>query len=218
MAATPTTRLASDRYDARLNEILLSSAQIFAEKGFHNASMRDIARATRTSLAGLYYYFQTKEELLYLISCFAFDQVTELLAQHLSEYSDPREKLRFFVFNHLHFFIRHWNETKVLAHEADSLHGKYFDEIMDKKRRYVTRIERILTELQQHIPESRRKDARLSALCLLGMMNWIYTWYNPKKDANIHKLADVMASLFLDGFDSTKASSPASGPFQEQRL
>ncbi len=217
MVAKQSTRVVSERYDARLNEILRISAQVFAEKGFHNASMRDIARATRTSLAGLYYYFRTKEELLYLISRYAFDQVTELLEQHLSEYSDPREKLRFFVFNHLHFFIRHWNETKVLAHDAESLQGKYFDEIIEKKRRYVALIEQILNEVQQQASQSRCKDARLSALCLLGMMNWIYTWYNPKKDTNIHRLADVMASLFLDGFESRTATMPLA-PFQEQRL
>ena len=216
MAPIETTRLASERYDARLNEILRVSAHVFAEKGFHNASMRDIARAARTSLSGLYYYFRTKEELLYLISSYAFDQVTELLEQQLSEYSDPREKLRFFVFNHLHFFIRHWNETKVLAHEADSLQGKYFDQIMAKKRRYVALMEQVLNEVQ--VPQSRRKDARLSALCLLGMMNWIYTWYDPKKDTNIHRLADVMTSLFLDGFDSRAANTMPSASLQEQRL
>ncbi|HEY2933903.1 MAG TPA: TetR/AcrR family transcriptional regulator [Acidobacteriota bacterium] len=214
MSTTPASRLPSQRYDSRLGEILRTAAHIFADKGFHNASMRDIAAATRTSLSGLYYYFQTKDELLYLISRYAFDQVTEMLEQHLSEYSNPRDKLRFFVFNHLHYFIRHWNETKVLAHEENSLRGKYFAEIMEKKRRYVLLIQQILDELQQSIPAAERKDSRLSALCLLGMMNWIYTWYNPQKDTNIHRLAEAMATLFLDGFESEKGAMPAFENFQ----
>ena len=57
----------TERYDLRLKEILHTSARVFAEKGFHNASVRDISRETGVSLAGLYYYFQTKEELLFLI-------------------------------------------------------------------------------------------------------------------------------------------------------
>ena len=48
-------------------DILRTAAVIFAEKGYHQASIRDIARATRVSLSGLYYYFQSKEELLFLI-------------------------------------------------------------------------------------------------------------------------------------------------------
>ncbi|HEY1268842.1 MAG TPA: helix-turn-helix domain-containing protein, partial [Candidatus Binatia bacterium] len=54
-------------YDEKLEEILKCAAKIFAEKGFHSTSIRDISRATGMSLAGLYYYFRTKEELLFLI-------------------------------------------------------------------------------------------------------------------------------------------------------
>ena len=58
----PSTR----HYDEQLQQILKTSAKIFAEKGFHRTSIRDIARATGMSLAGIYYYFRTKEELLFL--------------------------------------------------------------------------------------------------------------------------------------------------------
>ena len=63
---------ATRHYDEKLQQILKTSAKIFAEKGFHHTSVRDISRATKMSLSGLYYYFTTKEELLYLIQerCF----------------------------------------------------------------------------------------------------------------------------------------------------
>ena len=63
---------ATRHYDETLQKILKCSAKIFAEKGFHHTSVRDISRATKMSLSGLYYYFTTKEELLYLIQerCF----------------------------------------------------------------------------------------------------------------------------------------------------
>ena len=63
---------ATRHYDENLQKILKTSAKIFAEKGFHHTSVRDISRATKMSLSGLYYYFTTKEELLYLIQerCF----------------------------------------------------------------------------------------------------------------------------------------------------
>ena len=72
--AEPATR----QYDEKLQQILKTSAKIFANKGFHRTSVRDISRAAKMSLAGLYYYFTTKEELLYLIQerCF----VTLLIA------------------------------------------------------------------------------------------------------------------------------------------
>jgi AcrR family transcriptional regulator len=48
-------------------ELLQAAAALFAEQGFHNASVRDLARVTGRSLSGLYYYFTTKEELLFQI-------------------------------------------------------------------------------------------------------------------------------------------------------
>ena len=65
---------ATRHYDENLQKILKCSAKIFAEKGFHHTSVRDISRATKMSLSGLYYYFTTKEELLYLIQerCFRY--------------------------------------------------------------------------------------------------------------------------------------------------
>ena len=53
--------------EAKLDHILRHSARIFADKGFEGASIRDISRATGVSLSGLYYYFDSKQKLLYLI-------------------------------------------------------------------------------------------------------------------------------------------------------
>ena len=63
--------------EAKLQHILLHSAQIFAEQGFEGASIRDISRATGVSLSGLYYYFESKQQLLYLIQNTAFTYIIE---------------------------------------------------------------------------------------------------------------------------------------------
>ena len=63
------------RYDQKLEFILRTAARIFAEKGYHPTTMRDISRATRVSLAGLYYYCKSKEELLFLIQDNCFGRV-----------------------------------------------------------------------------------------------------------------------------------------------
>src|SRR5215210_4171661 len=70
-------------YDEKLESILRTAASIFAEKGYHQASIRDIARATGVSLSGLYYYFDSKEELLFLIQDHAFGTLTGNLERML---------------------------------------------------------------------------------------------------------------------------------------
>src|SRR6476659_2933827 len=77
------------RYDQKLEFILRSSAQIFADKSYHSTSMRDIARATNVSLAGLYHYCKSKEELLFLIQDNCFGRVLERLEERLHDVNDP---------------------------------------------------------------------------------------------------------------------------------
>ena len=98
--AEPATR----HYDEKLQLILKSAAKIFAEKGFHHTSVRDISRATRMSLSGLYYYFTTKEELLYLIQERCFVTLLEHWEQIDRPDSDVRGRIRAFAENHLGFF------------------------------------------------------------------------------------------------------------------
>src|SRR6476619_5170568 len=91
----------SARYDQKLEFILRTSSSIFAKKGYHSTSMRDISRATNVSLSGLYHYCTSKEELLFLIQDNCFGRVLERLEERLREVAEPADKLRIFIDNHL---------------------------------------------------------------------------------------------------------------------
>ena len=92
-AARATTPPA-ERYDANIDHILRSAAAVFAEKSFGLASIRDIAARARISFPRIYYYLRNKEELLYLISRRAFEQLVALAEARLAETDDPEERLR----------------------------------------------------------------------------------------------------------------------------
>src|ERR1041384_6519313 len=106
------------KYDQKLEFILRTAARIFAEKNYHSTSMRDISRETNVSLAGLYYYCKSKEELLFLIQDNCFGRVHERLQERLQDAGDAVEKLRLVIENHLSFFAANMAEMKVLSHEA----------------------------------------------------------------------------------------------------
>ncbi|HET7276144.1 MAG TPA: TetR/AcrR family transcriptional regulator [Longimicrobiaceae bacterium] len=186
-------------YDEKLESILRAAADIFAEKGYHRASIRDIARETGVSLSGLYYYFQSKEELLFLIQDHAFGTLLADLDKLLAGVDDPRARIRLLVENHLRYFVGNMSEMKVLSHEADSLSGEFRDIVNEKKRRLTSIVMDILNELR---PESEL-DLRVSTFALFGMMNWLYNWYRPERDVPVEKLAEDMGRLFLNGFLQT---------------
>ena len=159
------------RYDQKLEHILRTSARIFAEKSYHSTSMRDISRATGVSLAGLYHYCKSKEELLFLIQDHCFGRVLERLEERIKRNTDPFEKLRIFIDNHLSFFAANMAEMKVLSHEAESLAGDLHKHVSTKKERYAKLARKILREIEEQEQTSARVDLTIATYALFGMMN-----------------------------------------------
>ena len=189
---------ATRHYDEKLQLILKTSAKIFAEKGFHHTSVRDIARATKMSLSGLYYYFTTKEELLFLIQERCFVTLLQRWEQAVDPQSDVRARIRAFAENHLNFFLHNMPEMKVMAHEDESLTGDFQDKILVLKRRYVKIIIDLVGELQGQ-DGGKAMDLRVATFALFGMMNWIYTWYQPKRDLPFPQLIEQMLRIYFFG-------------------
>lgn len=184
-------------FDDKLERLLRTAAAVFAEKGYHSASIRDISRATGISLSGLYYYFRSKEELLFLIQDHCFETVVDNLEARLAEACDPAERLHVLVDNHLRFFAANMNEMKVLSHEASALTGELRKQVNARKRHYVDLCESVVGGLR---PEDDPAARRAAAFSLFGMMNWIYTWYHPERDLPVDQLAETMTRIFLTGY------------------
>ena len=198
------------RYDQKLEFILRTAARIFAEKSYHSTSMRDISRATNVSLAGLYHYCKSKEELLFLIQDNCFGRVLELLEQRLLEVEDPSAKLAIFIENHLSFFAANMSEMKVLSHEAESLRGDLYAHVSTRKDNYTRLARRILQEVQESTKKQQPVDLTVATYALFGMMNWIYNWYDPQGKLKVHDLAQHLTQLFLDGFSPGLLPGPLS--------
>ena len=188
------------RYDQKLEFILRTSSSIFAKKGYHSTSMRDISRATNVSLSGLYHYCTSKEELLFLIHDNCFGRVLERLEERLREVDEPTDRLRIFIENHLSFFAANMAEMKVLSHEADSLQGDMHEHVSSRKDKYTKLARKILREVQEQQNSKQRIDLTVATYALFGMMNWIYNWYDPQGTLKVAALAHNVTQLFLGGF------------------
>ena len=184
--------------DSKLQLILERAAEVFARKGFEGASMRDLSRSTGISLAGLYHYVPSKQELLHRIQMDAFSRILERVEERLGSVKDPEERVRVLIQNHLEYFLAHPVEMKVFTHEAEALEGAYRSEVGGIKRRYYGLAMKLFRELQEG-GRVRELNARAAVLALFGMMNWIYTWHRPGTDPGAGELAETFADIFLHG-------------------
>jgi len=185
------------RFDRRLAQILTHATDVFCEKGYKGASMRDLSRASGMSLAGLYYYFESKEQLLFLIQKHTFTTIVQRLKSRLEGVSDPEQQIRIFILNHLEYFLANPASMKVLTHEAEALKNGFAPELAAIKRQYYRICVGLLDELKS--VRGLQFSTRIAVLSLFGMMNWIYTWHNSRVDADADQLATEMGDIFLRG-------------------
>jgi TetR/AcrR family transcriptional regulator, cholesterol catabolism regulator len=190
------------RFDRRMAHLLVHATEVFYDKGYEGASMRDLSRASGMSLSGLYYYFESKEKLLYLIQKETFTTIVERLRERLDVVSDPEQRIRAFIQNHLEYFLANRKAMKVLSHEDDVLKNGFGAEIAAIKREYY----RICVGLLDDFKRQKKLEfsSRLAVLSLFGMMNWIYTWYRPRVDADAEEIAGKMGDMFLNGVTGSK--------------
>ncbi len=190
-------------YDDRLNHLLTHAARVFADRGYHATTMRDVARASGMSLAGIYYYVRGKEALLARIQERCFTGVLEGARAAVATSDDPVERIHAFVRHHVGYFAAHMPEMKVLSHEAGSLGGDARRRVEAIKRRYVDLLEGLLRDAA---PDDAPVDRKAAAYLLFGMMNWTYTWYDPARELDPRRLADLIARIFLGGFVEARSA------------
>lgn len=187
------------QYDERFAAILTTAAQVMADEGYEKASMRKIASRANVSIAGLYYYFKSKEEVLYLIQFYTFDSLVKNLKDRLDAGSQEsaEARIRLVVKNHLDHFLKHLPELKVCARELESLKGDAYEKVLEKRREYYLITREIIDELSER--SQQKLDSDVAALALFGMLNWVYMWYNSRRHRDLKKLEEQLSSILING-------------------
>jgi AcrR family transcriptional regulator len=207
---TPASNLAMPRKPARrpraatqqkLEHLLSIAAALIAKKGYEQTAIRDVGRETGVSLPGMYYYFKSKEDLLFQIQQRTFASLLEAQQTEYDVEEPPDQKLRRLIAGHLAFYARHPNEMKVCTFELESVHGERYREIARLRRRYYGLVATVVEKTMQCAghPHSDSALVRHRTLFVFGMLNWMFMWYDPERDGPMDRLGREMAEMALRG-------------------
>lgn len=183
--------------ETRYPHIVGAAADVFARRGYHQASVREIARAADLSLAGLYHYVGGKEELLFLVLDDALGTLLATLDQALAEAPTPETRLLALVRTHLDFGFRHAAALKIVNRDWELLAEPRRSEIAARRRAYL---ERGLAVLRELAPDGSAAELLSATNLLLGMLNGIATHPFLRSPADADALAPEVGALFLHGF------------------
>jgi len=193
---TPRTRT-----EDKLEKLLTVAAALMAKQGYDQTTIRDVGRETGFSLAGMYYYFKGKEDLLAQIQKRTFASLLCEQERVVNDGGSPEEQFRHLVRNHLSFFTRHMNELKVCTFELESVKGEPYDEIERIRRSYFKLTADAVGGLvgQTGKKTDRERRIRHITLFVFGMLNWVFMWFEDDRDNPVDHLADDMVDLVLTG-------------------
>ena len=190
-------------------EILKSAATAFRRRGYHGASMAEISRALRMTKGSLYYYFKNKEEILYFCHDYSLDILLDLLRRTEAAGGAPEKRLRALIEAFVHMIIDELHGT-ALTMDLQALSPRALRRIIAKRDRFDRGIRRVIQE-GMVAGAFRGGDAKLRAFAILGAVNWISRWFDPRGRATSEEIGQAFADYLLRGLLVSPSGSGGSG-------
>lgn len=180
------------------SEIILAAAQIFREKGYHGTSMWDIADSVGLRKPSLYHHVSSKQELLVSVLDLALDMLIEQLTEVLNSDLDPPTKLRTAMRVYIQQLAEEIDLATVLLLEHRNLDPENHREHIARRDRFEGLWRSLIAEGVE-AGTYRSVDVSIISFALLGVQNWMITWYRPNGVYDADEVSDQFCDLFLTG-------------------
>ena len=180
------------------DDILDAAAQVIRIKGFHAASMADIAEAVNLQKASLYHHVSSKQEILLALLDRALEMLTARISPIVSQPIPADEKLRQMIRVYLQSLAENPDLSSVLLFEHRSLDRKSHARHVPNRDTFESLWHAVVRE-GVHEKIFAGSDTGLAVRGLMGILNWTLTWYRPDGHLSIEKIADDYADLFFNG-------------------
>jgi TetR/AcrR family transcriptional regulator, cholesterol catabolism regulator len=192
---------------SRKEQIILTAAQLFKQKGYEASSMRDIALLLNIEAASLYHHIKSKEEILELI-CFSMAQkFLSAIAEVNDIYFNAEEKLRKAILHHVEIITEDINKSAVFLREWRSLPENSLKEFMLLRNQYESEFTHIIENgMQEDIFEN--VDKKFAVLSILSSVNWINEWYQADGKMNAEEIAKKISDFVMGGLRKKMVTDP----------
>lgn len=178
--------------------IYTKAAEIFQERGFDATSMSDIAAAVELTKAGLYYYIDSKEDLLYAIMNFAMERLEATVIDPARAVVDPEQRLLDIIRRHGRLLTAGNKAITILTDEMEGLKPRHRKQILDRKRAYVELVRSTLEELRS-AGKLRDVDTTVATFSLFGTLLWLPRWYDSHGDLSGEEVIEHVVQIVTGG-------------------
>ena len=182
----------------KTEEIYQVIARLFAYRGYHSTSMREIARELGMNQSSLYHYFASKQDILFTLMNDAMDDVLAILEEISSTDLLPEDRLNRVLSFYTQYYAGDQERLILLINEMNSLNEEYRSILVGKQRRYVQLIKSILEELAAQ-DKIKQIDPAIATFAFFGMVHYTIKWYHKDGPVSLEQLADAFVEIFTKG-------------------
>jgi len=182
----------------KTEEIYRVIARLFAYRGYHSTSMREIARELGMNQSSLYHYFTSKQDILFTLMNDAMDDVLAILQEISSTDLLPEDRLNRVLGFYTQYYAGDQERLILLVNEMNSLNEEYRSILVGKQRQYVQLIKSILEELAAQ-GKIKQIDPAIATFAFFGMVHYTIKWYHKDGPVSLEQLANSFVEIFTKG-------------------
>ncbi|MBS1487000.1 MAG: TetR family transcriptional regulator [Bacteroidetes bacterium] len=191
--------IASNENLSRKEQVIRSAAELFREKGYAAASMRDLAQKLGIEAASLYSHIKSKEEILQNL---CFDMAAEFrksldAVEH--QKISASEKLKNGIIGHIQVMAKDLTASAVFMNEHRHLSQPYLRDFLLLRINYINRFKDIIEEGVRKGEFKDNIDRKLAVMTLFSSLNWMPMWYDPNSNINSLSLGQQLADMLVNG-------------------
>jgi AcrR family transcriptional regulator len=195
----PRAEIAARKHSVVRQEILKAAIQLFAARGYRGVSLDDVAASLQYTKSVIYYYFKSKNEILWQIFTRSVEKFRVDIETIIGQYERPDVALPLMIRAHALNVMKNRELTAIYWSEASELLASQRQQLNRMNRNYDSMFESVY---QRGVAEGIFRDIPLHVVVggVLGMCNWLHTWYNERGSLSADQIADHFAELLSRGY------------------
>jgi AcrR family transcriptional regulator len=179
-------------------QIYEKALELFIANGYDQTPLSQIAHELNLTKAGLYHYFQSKEELLFFLHQHNMEVNFIPVLDAAEKIADPEKRIAYFLKHYTESSLTKSAAAKVLIHEINRLQPEHQKIIKKTWRRAFNLLRNAISELES-IGKSKGINKTFAAFAAIGMCSWTFYWFDYNRGESGGELSDTYAKIFLNG-------------------